>query len=139
MGTKYIIDASIAVKWIVSTEEKDLEQASTLFHDIVEKKIEAVSLNYLLVEVSNVLLKGKNYTEEKIFDAVDSITESSIKFISIDLPLIKAAIALAPKYHQTIYDALYLALAQKENAKVITADKKLMQVKHLTLPLSQYH
>lgn len=138
MGTKYIIDTSVAIKWITSDKEENIKEAHLLFRNIVEKNIEAISLDFLLSELTNVLLTGRKFTQEKIFAALDTVIDSSIKLVPVNIRLLKSAISLAAQYNQTIYDGLYLALAKQENAVVITADKKQARVADLSIPLWEY-
>ena len=43
-------------------------------------------------------------------------------------PLLAAALDLAISLHQTVYDCLYLALAEKRNSVMVTADRRFHEV-----------
>lgn len=134
----YIVDASTALKWVTHEEEENRDEAQAVLADIISGQIIVYSVDFLLIEYANVLLKGKKFPEKKVYEALLTLSKVPLKIFPVELKLLESALKLAETLHQTVYDALYLALAQQENAKVITADKKLMRVKNLTLPLSKY-
>lgn len=139
MDTTFVLDTSVAVKWFSPENENCLSQAQQVFNDIESEKVRVWTLDILLVELTNALLISKKLAPDICKNACQVVLKSSIECMPLSSELLFVALELSALYKQTIYDALFLALAQKKNAKVITADKKLMQVKHLTLPLSQYH
>lgn len=134
----YIVDASIALKWITQDEEENSEEAHAFLADITSGRVVGYSVDFLLIEYANVLLKGKKFSEKNVYEALYTLSKIPLKFFPIELKLLQSALKLASTFHQTVYDALYLALAKRENAKVITADNKLASVGSLTLPLASY-
>jgi predicted nucleic acid-binding protein len=50
------------------------------------------------------------------------------------LPLLPRAFALASRFRIGVYDCLYLALAERENCELLTADDKLVKSLQPTFP-----
>lgn len=134
----YIVDASIVLKWVTQEGEENTSEAHTVLTDIDSGRITAKSPDLLYVEFANVLYTSKKYSEAKIIHALNTLARLPIQIVSISPDLLLSAINISTHFEQTVYDGLYLALAKKENAKVITADKQLIKVNHLTLPLAKY-
>lgn len=138
MGTKYIIDASVVVKWFALENEENIEEATRLFNDIKLQLIIPLSVDYLFVEVINVLCSGRKFKKDKLLEAIAILYNLQFQTSPITRNLLEQAVQMTLKYNQTLYDALYLSLAKRENTKLITADKALLKVKAFTLPLSDY-
>lgn len=138
MVTKYILDPTVAVKWFASEDEPHLKEAEILFKQMQAEKVKVMTLDFLLVEVANALLISKKLNYHTTLQACKTLIASRIKFFPLSLRLLLEAIKLASIYNITVYDALYLAAAKQENAKVITADRALLQIPTLTISLSTY-
>ncbi|MDX2265974.1 MAG: type II toxin-antitoxin system VapC family toxin [Hyphomicrobiales bacterium] len=119
--TKLIVDASVAVRWFVPIDEnvdigkwKDIS-ASYIAPDLIL----AESANAFLKYVKAGIMKA-----DQMRSAVNALQTQleDIKPIT-DLTEAAAEIALALKH--PVYDCFYLALAQRENAPLVTADKRL--------------
>jgi predicted nucleic acid-binding protein len=74
-------------------------------------------------------------------EATDEFLELHIPTVSDD-DLLRAARALAYQYGCAFYDGLYLALADRLNLRLITADRKLYELvwtHPLVLWITDYH
>lgn len=116
-----IIDASVALKWIVPEAESDL--AIALFE---KGALSAPSL--VLVEVANALWK---ITQRGGLRAAEGfgpeIASLSRLMTLVDHPGLAArALALAVELEHPVYDCMYLALAEEQNDVLVTADLKLL-------------
>src|SRR5207302_10920035 len=62
----------------------------------------------------------------------EEATESLADLLTLQVPLVPAtslvqsALSLALQHQRTVYDALYLALAQERNCDLITADERFI-------------
>lgn len=133
-----VLDTSVILKWISKEKEDHLAQAEELLVAIVQGKIQAVTIDFLLLELANVLLKAKKLPPERIEIAVKLVINLDIKMIAVSPQLIYASTVLAQKYNITLYDSIYLALAQERGTKVLTADKAVAKISPLTLYLGDY-
>ena len=96
----------------------------------------AIAPELLLAEAANVLNK-KRIAGEINNDEIDRLLTDLIA-VPIRLfphqPLILSAIELARDHNLTVYDTLYLALAQDHGAVIFSADNKLLKIAtHLRL------
>ena len=81
----------------------------------------------LCYEVANGLLKAERSPQRGVSpQAIDAILE---ELSSLEIPLLQVpmeeAVSIARRYDRWAYDASYLALAERERAPLITADRRL--------------
>lgn len=50
------------------------------------------------------------------------------------MPLFPRALELSQLFRQSVYDCLYVALAEREGCELVTADDKLIKAVQPTLP-----
>ncbi|MEP0007092.1 MAG: type II toxin-antitoxin system VapC family toxin [Balneola sp.] len=118
----YIIDASIAAKWIFY--EKDSDQA-----EIFLKKIDRMLVPYLfLIEMSSIISKKVRKRELSISEALEKRKElEDLNFqVFSEKAILKLAFDISISLPITIYDANYLALAIKKEGKLYTSDNRLV-------------
>ena len=120
MNRLLVIDASVAIKWLVP------EEGSEFALSIVEQEFSLVAPDLLLSEIGNVLWKksrSKKITSEAAIRLLNGFQNVSLRLIpSIDIASV--ALGIAQRYDRSYYDSLYLALANTFNAPVVTADRK---------------
>lgn len=138
MGTKYVLDTSVVIKWFAPDKEKDLSFAKSVLSDIHKDTLEAFAPEFLLIELTNVLLTGKQTHYQVAIDCCNSLLHFPIKFIHFSYKQLHKATQLSHKYHITIYDGIFAAIAEDENCPLITADAKLARLLPSSLLLSHY-
>jgi predicted nucleic acid-binding protein len=118
---KYVIDASIAVKWYSAFGEDDLTKADKLLEAYVDGSCEFTAPTLIVYELVNALRYNPNFQgadvkrAAKDFFGLQITLEDPARYMS-------AAIELAFKYSLTVYDAVYAALSQVTGIPLITAD-----------------
>lgn len=119
--TAYVVDASVAVKWYLP-EEHSQQATSLLTPDAV---LWAPDLIY--VEVGNVFWKRVQRGEldhERARIFLSDFLASPLRIE--DSPfLLEKAWDIATRYGRSVYDSLYLALADKLGVPMVTADLRL--------------
>ena len=116
-----IVDASVAVKWLVP----ELHAVDSL--RLLDRDIVLLAPDIILAEVGNVL--WKKWRRDEIESA--SVPEMIADFRKIPLRLWKTehlvfdAWNIAQSYLRSYYDSLYVALAIKNDCRMVTADLKL--------------
>lgn len=116
-----VIDASVAAKWFLL--EEDWEAAEAL-HSSGNRLI---APDLVLAEVLNTYWK---YVEKgskpalSIQEVADLLLRLLGDLVSI-IDLAASAAEIAVDLHHPIYDCFYLALAQREDAQLVTADDRL--------------
>ncbi len=119
----WIVDASVAAKWLF--EEEQTANARALF----ETGQPLVAPDLIFAEVGNVAwkraLRGE-VTTEHARAAVRALPQLfSMTVESSDL--LYAALELALQLEHPVYDCMYVALAERHDAALVTADRRLLE------------
>ena len=125
----WVVDASVVLKWSLRDEEF-LEEADALYEAFLDQVIDLVAPYYVRYEVANSLevarLQGR-------IDAPS--TEQRLRlFFQTDIgahededALLMEAMRFARGHSIALYDALYVALADRLGFAFVTADRRLHQ------------
>lgn len=118
---KYVIDASIAVKWFSVFGEDDLTKADKLLQYYVDGSCDFMAPTLIVYELANALRFNPNF---KVTDVKRAVKDFFDLQITLEDPsqYMNAAIELACTLSLTIYDAVYAALSQFTGIPLITAD-----------------
>lgn len=126
---KVVIDASVAVKWQLDDEEH-VDKADVIKKEFNEGRLLLIVPVIFPVEWANAIniaiLHGR-FPEEEWEDALKDFEARDITVLNLP-GLLYSAWVLARKYKQSLYDCLYLSLAQHEGCQMVTGDLKLCQV-----------
>ena len=117
-----VVDASVAVKWLVV--EEDSADARSLIIDGEELH----SPRLLVSEVANAVWRKVRLGEVARGAAgplLAAMPDMPVRWHA-DETICADAIRLAIAYDRPVYDLMYLALAQRLGARVITADQRLV-------------
>jgi predicted nucleic acid-binding protein len=115
----FVVDASVAVKWILPESGSSAAAALRELND----DLSAPSL--IAVEVGNALWKAVRRGSVTRSEALEGFAAALISLQSL-IPIEELrvrALTLAIELRHPIYDCFYLALAQRENALLVTADE----------------
>ena len=135
---KYVVDASVVVKWF-SRFEEDIENSEKLLNSHVEVMSTLASSSLVLYEVCNALRFNPNFVEEDLSKAAISLLKLELELVDFS-EIFESAIGLAFSQDITIYDAVYIAVSQTHHIPLITADYKLLaKIKDipLVMPLKE--
>jgi predicted nucleic acid-binding protein len=123
-----ILDASVIVKWFAEEEQSD--KALSLREKHLRKELQIAVSEITFVEVLNAL-RYKKKSEEELKKANTDLRDVQIKTLKTSSTVLEKSIALALKHNLTLYDALYLALAEMNNLVLITTDTSLTTLPHV--------
>lgn len=118
-----IVDASVAFKWFVP--ESDSDAALALF----ETTEPLYAPDLVLTEVANAMWARLRKVDGDHGPAVKAAASALPRMLTLLVPVVELlprAIELAFNLQHPIYDCLYLALAEREKAALITADRRLI-------------
>lgn len=118
----YVVDASVAVKWLNMEREEATREALALLRGAVERRWQLVSSDLLPHEVSNALLRGKGLRGAFLEEAIDLFFSLPVITVRTDLALARTAAVIAEEYAITFYDAIYVAIAYERSLPLITAN-----------------
>lgn len=120
-----ILDASVVIKWFV--QENGWNDAVE-FKEKLLKGLEEIAVPDLLVyEVINVLRFKRGVSEEGINSILPSLFNLGLEIIFPTEKLMRDALHLSFVTDLSIYDSVYLALANELDAPVITVDKRILR------------
>lgn len=132
MPLKYVVDASIIVKWF-SRFERDVESSEKLLNSHIEGASMLVSSSLVLYEVCNALRFNPNFGEKDVSRAVTNLLKLELELVDFS-EVFESAIELAFSHDITIYDAAYIAVSRELHIPLLTADYKLLaKIKDLPL------
>lgn len=118
---KFVLDASIAVKWYSAYGEDDLARVDELLQVYVEGSCEFMAPTLIVYELGNALRFNPNFKVPDIKRAMKDFFDLQIT-LEDPSQFMNSAIDLAFKYSLTVYDAVYAALSQITGIPLITAD-----------------
>ena len=136
MKKSVVVDANLAVKWALS--ETDSEIALALLKEWKQKKVIMLAPALFIYEVTNVLYQNMRKGQLNLIQAKNALKRIlalgiEIEFLE-DTNLSTQALDLAQKYDlSATYDPHYLAMAEREDCDLWTADARLwraVQKKH---------
>lgn len=117
-----VVDASIALKWVIpEVLSEKADRVRTGDDDVLAPDL-------LLVEVANALWRktvAKELSPREADDAFELITRSGLDVRSTG-PLLPRAMDFARRLGHPVHDCVYLALAEREHAALVTADHRLL-------------
>jgi predicted nucleic acid-binding protein len=117
-----VIDASIAVKWVV--EEEGTPQALRL-----RKQAKLIAPELLVAECANILWKKvrrEDLSREEALLAARLLQITEIELLPTR-SLLEAATRIALDLDHPAFDCLYLALAVERECRFVTADERFLR------------
>ena len=117
-----VVDASVAAQWVLPEAQSDRANALRLTGEPV------VAPDLVFAEIGNAVWKRAIQGELSAATAVEALTTATALFTAL-VPMAELAarateLAIALKH--PIYGCFYLALAERERAPLISADKRLL-------------
>ncbi|MDP3403225.1 MAG: type II toxin-antitoxin system VapC family toxin [Brevundimonas sp.] len=123
--TLAVLDASVVVRWYVVDDPFHAEALK------VRHLYEAIAPALLQAEVANAMWKYVRIGRMQIEDACEGVAVlSDLLTLTDDRLLIGAAQRLSAELNHPVHDCLYLALARRDAAVLITADRRLADRGH---------
>ena len=123
---RLVIDASVVLKWYLTDEEYG-EKALNLLSKYISNELDFLAPSLLEYEVVNGLTiaqKRGRIKEEKILLAIDGFMDLNIKLKDLS-QFYPRVLYYCKVYNRSVYDASYLAVAEREGIAMITGDKRL--------------
>ena len=123
----YVVDASILVKWFLHQQDADRERALALRELHVSGRSTLFIPQLALLEVLNVVRFSPKAKEEDGELALEALQDLHLETKPLEPDLLRKANAIAWAYKITIYDALYVALAEQVGYPFITSDETMIR------------
>jgi predicted nucleic acid-binding protein len=123
---KYVLDSSVAFKWLVP--EVDTDKAVRLRDDYRAAIDELVAPDFFPIEVTHSLTRAER--QGRITPAQAILLKdllSALPQLRPSLGLLPRAYTISSQHMIGAYDCAYVALAEQEGCKLVTADDKLIR------------
>lgn len=121
---KLVIDSSVIVKWLNRQDEERLAQADKIMRDAQAKEAILLAPELAKYEVGNALLLRKRLSAADARITMDVLLNLPIQFVTQSPELSHQTYAIARETNTTYYDATFMALAQQEDAVLVTDNIK---------------
>src|SRR3989344_6529929 len=118
-----VVDSSVTVKWINQIDEELLGQADKLLSDAQAGSVSLLAPELSKYEIGNALLK-KRLNLRMAYESLGTVYQLPLTFIAETEDLAKQTYKIASQNGITYYDASFIALAQQENAALVTENIK---------------
>jgi predicted nucleic acid-binding protein len=136
--TTFVVDASVAIKWLSPFRSEPLADRARLFLERWQQgEIQLAAPDLIWPEIASAHWKAVQQNRCTLQDAEVSLAKMHQQGLST-VPcerLVDEALGIALRYRRTVYDSLYIALAIALNCEAITADEKLVNALYGYLPL----
>ena len=120
-----VLDASVVAKWF--KYEVGREKALEIRDNFISDQEQITFPDLLILELANLLRFSRIYNQTDIIKAVESIENMDIDIVVPTFEVIKDSVRMAVENDLTVYDAVYISLAESLGCDFITADEKLHQ------------
>jgi predicted nucleic acid-binding protein len=123
---KYVLDASVGLKTVLP--EVDSAKAETLIREFQQQVHELIAPDTYLVECAHALTRAQRRgliqpsEGQQKFRLISDISPDLMPHI----PLLARAYELSSQFRIGVYDCLYVALAEREQCELVTADQRLV-------------
>ncbi len=123
---KYVVDASVVVKWYSKSKEDDLRKADLLLDGHIQRDHLLLAPSLVFYELANALRFNPNFHEKDVLEALCTFNDLGIQIIEFE-KIYSQTISLAFNENLTLYDAAYAAISKLYKIPFVTADSGLHQ------------
>ena len=116
-----VVDTSV----IISVVTNETHKAKLISVTEGEKLIAPRSLHWEIANAFSAMFKRNRISLEQAKKAIEYYSQIKIRFVDIDL---NTALNIAFKYNIYAYDAYFIVCAKQCNSKLISLDKRLINV-----------
>jgi len=131
-----ILDASVAIKWLMKGEEYEQEALAILMRHI-EKRDMIIVPELIHLEIANTLATKTMLSERQIHESLIVIFQMNLEIYQPRHEDIALSAKLAKQYKTSVYDMLYAVIAKINKMTLVTADEAFIRktsfsfVKHI--------
>ncbi len=129
-----VVDASVAVKWLV--RETDSDKADAILQGAKQKRLSLLAPEILPAEIGSFLWKAVfriGLSPAEALAHYGRFQRACPALVRISA-LAESALKLALLHSRSVYDCLYVALASETPCDFVTADEKLFNALNGSVP-----
>ena len=119
-----VIDSSVVHKWLHAFGENRVEQAVELLREHIAGDIMLVAPAFMPTEVTNSLRWKTRLEEADVVELISDLAAIDVGLFDTTFERLSSATALAYRHELSVYDALFLALAEELDCPLITVDRR---------------
>jgi predicted nucleic acid-binding protein len=125
---KFVLDASVPVKWVLP--EADTPRALELRDDFRRLIHELIAPDIFPVEVAHALTRAERRGLLQPQEADSKLNDALLTAPDLHsyLPFLRRAVEISSRWRLGVYDCLYVALAEREQCELLTADTRLASI-----------
>lgn len=120
-----VLDASVALKWYV--QEEDTDKALEILHAHVQENLELNFPDLVFYEIANAVRYSPSKNPKDIEDILKSFGALRVNVVIPTVDMLAEAGSIAFRHGISVYDAIYVALANELGCEFVTADEKLFR------------
>ncbi len=126
MGYRVVLDTSVLIKWFRQGEV--LADHALRWRDAyLQGEVEIAVPSLVAYELANVLRYKDDLTTAQVGEAVQSLFDMGLKWVAPSALTMRRAVAIAREREVTVYDAVFVSLAEALGADLVTADERLVR------------
>ncbi len=118
-----MVDTSVAFKWFLECGEEFVEEAYAVLDEQIEGRVSLAAPASMPVELANALRYSK-HDRDDVLAALEDLDLTHVELFEPTSQRLHAAAELAYRHGLSIYDALFLALAEELACPLVTADRR---------------
>lgn len=115
-----VVDSSVLLKWF-RVDEPHAETAEALRQAYLDNRVDLTIPDLAAYEVANVM---RYRFPSDAAAAVETLFDLQIPMVRLDHTLLQRVVRSAAQYELTVYDAVFLAVAETLKLQLVTADKR---------------
>ena len=122
---KYVLDASVAAKWFTRHDEPQRHKAVALRSLHQSGRTKLVIPDFALLDILNAVRYSERAEEADATKALDLLEKLGLEIVPLDWELLRKATGIAWTYRIALYDAAYVAVAERLGFPLLTADEAM--------------
>ena len=122
-----VIDTSVALKWVHTEKEDDVETANSLLVDHLAAIEKIIVPGLFFYEITNALTTKTKLPRKSTAKLIKKIYSYNLEVYRPTLDDFLQTSILAKKHKTSVYDTLYAVVAKNKKTTLITADEKFIQ------------
>jgi predicted nucleic acid-binding protein len=124
MVRRAVVDTSVAFKWLCPRDEHGTEEAASLLYAHRAGDVALCAPATFLVELANAVRCSPHFAPEDTLTTIRELEKLAIAVADATPERLAAAAGLSYEHKMSLYDALFLALAEELECPLVTADRK---------------
>ena len=124
--TLYVLDSSVAVKWVLP--EQDSDKALALREDVARQIHQIIAPDVFASEIAHTLTRAERKKIIPVGEALKHVSDILLDGPDLRpfLPLLPRAIEISSATKAAITDCIFMALAEQEKCEYVTADTRVI-------------